>query len=221
MSGAKFQVLAIPTAPVVEWFGADGQRQTANLTPQWYRVITALVARTGGTQGRLTPSEGVDSVLQLFETGYPQEGAVAGQMTFWPEVVQSDSTLGRFPQETGVDTLLGRDFPVEYLRETLGIQWPEVVDAAATLGALPWAGRSVPPASETITVGASPYLFTSLGIGHALVSGGTVSSITWSRDGSTYLATGQTAGFFPLELTDSIIITYTVAPTLTFIRSAV
>ena len=46
------------------------------------------------------------------------------------------------------------------------------------------------------------------------ISGGTVSAITYSRDGSTFDSTGQTAGQFDLAPGDRLRITYTVAPTI-------
>ena len=220
MSGAsRFQVLAIPTAPAVEWIGADGQRQVGFLTPAWYRVITALVARTGGTQGRLTPDSSGDPVLQLFDVGLQESAVVAGQLPLFPDEPRAEAGLGTLPADVPDFGVLGKDFPDSYLQETFGVQWPDPVPEGG-LGVYSSPGLPVPPAPEDITPGGSPYTFTSVGRGFALVSGGTVTSITWSRDGSTYYATGQTAGFFPMELTDSLIITYAAAPTLTFIRSA-
>lgn len=215
MSGAsRFQVLALPTAPAVEWVGIDGQRWTANLTPQWYRVITALVARTGGTQGRLTPMSAGEAVFSIFESA-PAEQTVLP--FFEDRQMPVESTLA-FPQDVGETGILGAHFPQEYLQEMAGLQLADV-PVPEGLGWLVPREPSSPPLPEGVTVGASPYTFTSLGSGYALLSGGTVSSVTWSRDGSTYYATGQIAGFFPMEITDSLVITYTVLPTLTFIRS--
>ncbi len=47
-----------------------------------------------------------------------------------------------------------------------------------------------------------------------VISGGTVSSITYSRDGSTFDSTGLTAGSFEVAPGDRLRITYTVAPTI-------
>ena len=46
------------------------------------------------------------------------------------------------------------------------------------------------------------------------ISGGTVSAITYSRDGSTFDSIGQTSGQFDVNPGDRLRITYTVAPTV-------
>lgn len=85
-----------------------------------------------------------------------------------------------------------------------------------------WANlfNGLPPGNETaLTVGASPYTYTAGVRGSLLVSGGTVSAIAFSRDGSTFYSTGQTAGMFPLSARDRLRVTYTVTPTMVFIPS--
>jgi hypothetical protein len=79
---------------------------------------------------------------------------------------------------------------------------------------LPW-----PAAPEGIVVGASPFSFSPGFDGFAIVTGGTVSSITLSRDGGVAIfPTGLLIGVFPLSLSDTLIITYSVVPTVTFFR---
>jgi hypothetical protein len=85
-----------------------------------------------------------------------------------------------------------------------------------------WANlfSGLPPGNETaLTIGASPYTYVAAVKGSLIVSGGTVSAIAFSRDGSTFYATGQTAGMFPLNARDSLRVTYTVLPTVTFVPS--
>lgn len=71
-------------------------------------------------------------------------------------------------------------------------------------------------AAEAVTPGVSPYTFTAGRDGHLIVRAGTVSQIDYVRNGATS-AIGVTAGLFPLLVGDGIRITYTVAPTVTFI----
>lgn len=71
-------------------------------------------------------------------------------------------------------------------------------------------------AAETVTPGASPYTFTANRDGFLIVQGGTVSRIDYIRLAST-VQIGVVAGLFPVQLGDGIRITYTVAPTITFI----
>lgn len=71
--------------------------------------------------------------------------------------------------------------------------------------------RAVPP-------GASPFTFTASTIGHLLISGGTVSAVLLVR-GTASLAC-PVSGFIPMAGKDSVVITFTVAPTLNFIPGA-
>jgi len=69
----------------------------------------------------------------------------------------------------------------------------------------------------SITVGASPFVYqnTDPYPEDIIISGGTVSSIAWSRDGSTYYNLGLTSGRFHLEPGEYLQVTYTAAPTMT------
>lgn len=83
-----------------------------------------------------------------------------------------------------------------------------------------WAGlfTGLPPAAETvITPGASPYSYSAQVKGSVIVSGGTVSAIAFSRDGTAFYSTGQIAGMFTLNARDRLRVTYAVLPTMTFV----
>jgi hypothetical protein len=83
-----------------------------------------------------------------------------------------------------------------------------------------WSGlfRGLPPAAvAAVTPGVSPYIYSAPVRGSLIVSGGTVSAIAFSRDGTTFYVTGQTAGMFLLAAADQLRITYTVLPTVTFV----
>lgn len=68
------------------------------------------------------------------------------------------------------------------------------------------------------TVGASPFTFKAGTIGNMFVTGGTVSSIVLTRSGVSI--TCQSNQFIPMAAGDQITVTYTVAPTMTFVPSA-
>ena len=72
------------------------------------------------------------------------------------------------------------------------------------------------PNRIALTAGASPFDLVNTGYKplRFVISGGTVSSITYSRDGSTFDGTGLTAGSFEVAPGDRLRITYTVAPTI-------
>lgn len=71
-------------------------------------------------------------------------------------------------------------------------------------------------AAETVIPGASPYTFTARCDGFLIVQGGTVSQLDYRRLAAT-VQIGVTAGLLPVQLGDGIRVTYTVAPTVTFI----
>lgn len=74
-----------------------------------------------------------------------------------------------------------------------------------------------PTPYQQITVGVSPFTFTAVHAGTALIIGGTVSSVGLWRGRVTITPTGQVAGFFPLSQGDKLIVTYTGLPVLWFI----
>jgi hypothetical protein len=75
-----------------------------------------------------------------------------------------------------------------------------------------------PPAAEyAVTPKASPFSFVAPVKGSLIVTGGTVSLIRFSRNGTTFYATGQISGMFALNAGDTLAVTYSVAPTLTFV----
>ena len=76
--------------------------------------------------------------------------------------------------------------------------------------------KGVPPADEvSVPVGPSPFTYTAPRAGSVIVYGGTVVSIEFVR--SSVHVTGQTSGMFPVSLGDGITITYSGAPTVTFV----
>jgi hypothetical protein len=77
--------------------------------------------------------------------------------------------------------------------------------------------QGVPPAAEyTITVTASPFTFTTTQHGgFVILSGGSVSTVTFVRMDS--YVTGQTSGIFPMSFGDSLIVAYSLAPTMIFV----
>lgn len=83
-----------------------------------------------------------------------------------------------------------------------------------------WAGlfQGLAPALEVVvTPAASPFTYAATVKGSLIVSGGTVSLIQFTRNGTTFYNAGQTSGMFTLNAADRLVITYTVAPTVTFV----
>lgn len=67
-----------------------------------------------------------------------------------------------------------------------------------------------------LTVGASPYSFQAPSAGTVVVNGGTVTGLDFTRDGATLIA--FPSGVVPVSAGDTVIVTYAVLPTMTFIE---
>ncbi len=73
-----------------------------------------------------------------------------------------------------------------------------------------------PPAAEsTVTVSGSPFCYAAPSGGFAIVTGGSVSPITFTR--ASQHNTNQTSGVFPLSQGDVLTITSSVAPNVIFV----
>ena len=96
-------------------------------------------------------------------------------------------------------------------------------NATSTIGAIGCTtyfikyGISVLNATQVVpTVGASPWSYTAPAVGNVIVQAGTVSAITITHLGGSAVNVGVTAGVIPVIAGDKVTITYTVAPTVTF-----
>ena len=75
-----------------------------------------------------------------------------------------------------------------------------------------------PPSGEiAVNPVASPYIYSAAQKGNLIVSGGTVTSIQFSRTPNVFYVTGQTSGMFNLCANDQVKIVYSSPPTLTFV----
>lgn len=68
-----------------------------------------------------------------------------------------------------------------------------------------------------IVPGVSPFSYVAPIGGTVILTGGTVSKVEVSRDGVKFYSTGMTSGMFPLSMGDTLKVTYSVVPTMTFI----
>lgn len=73
-----------------------------------------------------------------------------------------------------------------------------------------------PGPASSVTMTGSPFSYDAATRGTLVVTGGTVSAIQLNRQGETY-SFGVTSGLVPVGAEDTILITYTVAPTVTFL----
>lgn len=76
--------------------------------------------------------------------------------------------------------------------------------------------KGTPAAAEgALVLGASPYAYTAPAKGFLIIRGGTVSAVEFTRSQTTL--TGQTQGIFPMAQGDTLTITYSVLPTVTWV----
>lgn len=75
-----------------------------------------------------------------------------------------------------------------------------------------------PDSIAAVTVTASPFTYTASGPGFVSIIGGTFSAATLNRAG-TAIAFGTTTRAIPVGQGDKVTVTYTVAPTISFVPS--
>ncbi|MDE2098334.1 MAG: hypothetical protein KGL39_13860 [Patescibacteria group bacterium] len=79
-----------------------------------------------------------------------------------------------------------------------------------------WKGKPAAGVSA-LTATSSPFRYQADSKGFMLVQGGTVILVQFSRDGNINYNTGQTQGVFPLAQGDTLIVTYSATPAVTWI----
>src|SRR4051794_15228226 len=89
--------------------------------------------------------------------------------------------------------------PISRFLDASGNVTPEWYRFFLTLYLQLTAGPVVP-----VTLGASPATYTATAKGNLLLSGGTVTGVAFTRDGTTMLDAGQTQGFFPMARGDAV-----------------
>lgn len=95
------------------------------------------------------------------------------------------------------------------------IAQPSSSDALTEMVMQPQQDRAM-TAPESVSVGASPFTFMADRDGFVVVAGGTVSQQEYGR-GTTFTNVGLLTSMLPIMLGDSIRVTYSAAPAITFI----
>lgn len=102
------------------------------------------------------------------------------------------------------------DYGNPFMKEGQNSQWWFRFLGNLFLGLAP--GGEIP-----VTLTGSPFTYTPKQKGFFILTGGTVSAVEFSRDGVAFYNYGATAGQFHLSANDRIRVTYSVAPTMTFV----
>ena len=175
--------------------------RTGLMSREWYRFFLNLFTLTGSGSNTVT--------LQDVQLGPPGADEAAFQAALQ---AYADLTPSAAPAIT--DALF--DISAQ-LTPSAAQAMPAAFDTLDPPTVLDVPGRFLLPFD--VPPGASPYTYqdTSGRPSDMLVTGGVVSDIAFSRDNTTFYGIGIVSGAFPLSAYDFLRVTYTVAPTMTFI----
>lgn len=148
--------------------------------------------------------------LNTLGTGIPADQLIALESVDM-DATDSDAVALRQPLSNAL--LWAQDPP----RQITSADLPDIARALllAQDALLPDPQPRAQPA-QSVAPTSSPFTYTAGFDGTIVVTGGTVSAISIIRQG-TSVATGITTGLFPLSRLDSLQVTYSAAPTMTFL----
>jgi hypothetical protein len=184
-------------------------------------ITTTGTITLGGTLA-VTPS---DFASQTANTFLAAPNGSPGTPTF-RAIVAADvptlnqNTTGTASNVTGVVVVANGGSGASTLTGYLKGNGTSAFTASATIPAADISGlTNYTTLPSSITVTASPFTYTNATGYNAdvLVSGGGVSKLEFSRDGTTFYDTGSYYGMFSLSPSDKLRVTYATAPTMTLI----
>ena len=183
-----------PRVPIVD-------DRTGLMSREWYRFLLNLFTLTGSGSNAASLQD-----VQLGPPGADEAALMATLQTY------ADITPAAAPAVADVLFDAAAQLAPPAVQAAPGAF--DTLDPPAFLDV---PGRFLLPAG--VAPGASPYTYqnTSGRPGDMIVSGGAVSAIAFSRDNATFYSVGTVSGVFPLSAYDFLRVTYTVAPTMTFI----
>lgn len=184
--------LTVPAGEYITGWGTAGPGATINL----------LVSHQTGDYGHQTPNFTEGCTFRLTKTGATQ----------WAIRPTFGSALPRkfIVRNEGVGGTRVRTTVPSGTYRTLTLP-----DADVDLGKL--TNSTVAPSNITVTASPFTYQNTTAFNGDVIISGGTVSNIEFTRDNTTFYTTGLLMGVLRLSPSDRVRVTYTVAPTMTYV----
>lgn len=164
--------------------------RTGLISREWYRFFFNLFLLTGGGTSDAT----VEDLLIA-----PIASDQSGNFDSIYDQAQLAALVNSYSQQ------------VQNVLDQISTQPPSVPIIAST-------NYQTPPTS--IVVGASPFLYTNITGNNVdvMISGGGISALAFSRDGSTFYDTGSYYGMFSLSPSDMLRVTYISAPVMTLIQ---
>ena len=191
--------------------------ENGHLTQQWRLFFQALYTRIGG---QLAPSNAVLAIVSnatngnvagLTSTSNANATTVAGLST---TSASNATTVTGLAAATASNTTAIQSLITATNSNTTSIAslLTTTNQNTAAIAAL----NAAPAAVMPVTVTASPFSYKALNKGAVAVSGGTVQSIQLTRDGTAFYNVGLVDGIIAMSTNDSVVVTYTTAPVMTF-----
>ena len=184
--------LTIPAGEYITGWGGAGLGATINLLVSYVTTIDGYSTPnfTQGCTFRLTKTGATSwAIKPTFGSALPQRF-----------IVKNEGVGG---------TVVSTTVPAGTYRELT------LPDADVNLGKL--TNSTVAPSGITVTASPFTYQNTTAFNGDVIISGGTVSNIEFTRDNTTFYTTGLLMGVLRLSPSDRVRVTYTVAPTMTYV----
>lgn len=192
-----------PRVPLVD-------ERTGLISREWYRFFLNLFTLTGSGASAATLE---DLQLAPAPTDYSAEIAKAqNELATQPPVIDYASQLAQLQNE-----LATLPPPIDY------ITYIDKVRSDLEIGLQPppspptGSNASASPSAISVTGSPFTYINATGGTADVIVSGGGVSLLEFSRDGTTFYSTGSFYGMFTLSPYDRLRVTYASAPTMTLV----
>jgi len=202
-------------------FQGDLLDENGNITQQWRLFFQSMYTRIGGQTAPSNSSLGTSvntntdgitlvtaiansnttSIAGLTSTSNANATTVAG--------LKSTSNANATTVASLSATSLANTTTVANLTITTNNNTTAINNLTAVVNAAP--GAVMP-----VTVGASPFTYKASKKGAVAVSGGVVQSIQLTRDGIAFYNVGLLDGIVALSTNDSVLVTFTTAPIMTF-----
>lgn len=183
------------------------------LTMPWLQFFIALYNRTGGTIPA-PPTPG-DTQNVFLSTG-GDDGASSSRTL-------DRALLGILAQPVDQSASVRRDGRVQSLIQSQDASNPNDAVRRATILSqmlphnLPFGDSSRSFTVKTITPVGPSFFYQAPSNGMAIISGGTVSGIFYSRDNVSYIYVGFLSGIVPMRKRDFVGINFTAAPLMNFV----
>ena len=185
--------LTIPAGEYITGWGGAGLGATINLLVSYVTTIYGYSTPnfTQGCTFRLTKTGATSwAIKPTFGSALPQRFIVKNEGGTGGTVVSTTVPAGTYRELT-------------------------LPNADVDLGKL--TNSTVAPSNITVTASPFTYQNTTAFNGDVIISGGTVSNIEFTRDNTTFYTTGLLMGVLRLSPSDRVRVTYTVAPTMTYV----